>query len=456
MLQPGPPPPSGQQFQRGSLPSSDPLLQRPKLKEHLASLLQNAAVLTAIGDELEAVRNTTPAIGQRSEVSELIASDTAPDTEFEAVSTSKGLLLRAVQETCRLWPESVSFAVQAAKQLQDVIKLQLQPLQEALDGNTGSDKAASLTKLVSKRKKLLRNRKWRSRKRRRVAEALQQERDNYETADREADEWRAKEIAKSIAKRKMEKMKALAEKKAKEERARRQQESEMVILVEKLQELRALRIAKLKKQGRFFPDEDDQFMEKVRAAVLEEERQAAAAADTNAATAAILNAEEARKAASALETSVMSDEREDGKAVPSLSTVPLSGAPEEPSLDSKINSKTAIVKSDQRRKSSGLLEVYDGLPAEFHQYYLGSTYDIGTLIEVRQGWDAFIMPGGSRIPQHWVEPPQPADDVWASYLVKPKNRKRQREKITAKPVQFCFVMITKIAVLEIVGRVMME
>jgi hypothetical protein len=39
--------------------------------------------------------------------------------------------------------------------------------------------------------------------------------------------------------------------------------------------------------GRFFPDEDDKFMERVRAAVEEEERQAAAAADTRAAAAAI-------------------------------------------------------------------------------------------------------------------------------------------------------------------------
>jgi len=47
--------------------------------------------------------------------------------------------------------------------------------------------------------------------------------------------------------------------------------------------------------GRFFPDEDDKFMEKVRAAVEEEERQAAAAADTSAAAVAIASAAEAAK-----------------------------------------------------------------------------------------------------------------------------------------------------------------
>jgi hypothetical protein len=52
--------------------------------------------------------------------------------------------------------------------------------------------------------------------------------------------------------------------------------------------------------GRFFPDEDDKFMERVRAAVEEEERQAAAASDTSAAAAAIASAAEARKAVSTL------------------------------------------------------------------------------------------------------------------------------------------------------------
>lgn len=48
--------------------------------------------------------------------------------------------------------------------------------------------------------------------------------------------------------------------------------------------------------GRFFPDEDDKFMERVRAAVEEEERQAAAAADTQAAVVAIASAAGASKA----------------------------------------------------------------------------------------------------------------------------------------------------------------
>ncbi|KAK9147362.1 hypothetical protein Scep_006119 [Stephania cephalantha] len=99
------------------------------------------------------------------------------------------------------------------------------------------------------------------------------------------DEWKAREIAKDIAKRKLE----------------------LVLVVEKLQELRSIRIQKLKKQvlglfcrlnvGRatFSPEEDDKFFERVRAAYEEAERQAAAAADTGAAKDAIAMAEESSK-----------------------------------------------------------------------------------------------------------------------------------------------------------------
>ncbi|BBM99243.1 hypothetical protein MPTK1_1g19830 [Marchantia polymorpha subsp. ruderalis] len=439
MLQPGAPAPLPQQFPHTSVPPSDPFFQRPWLKEHLANLLQNAALLRSVGDELEALQTMqalSTDLERGSKVPEVLINESAPDTrisdlEIKSKTDHNELLIKTVQESCKLWPSSASLAIQAARKLKNVVELQLQPLQEALDG-----KAAAVAKLTLKRQKLLRNRKWRTRKRRRIAEALRKERDRYEEADREADEWRAKEIAKSIAKRKMEKMKILADKKAKEEKARLQQAMEMVVIVEKLQELRALRVAKLKKQGRFFPEEDDQFMDRVRAAVAEEERQAAAAANTSAAATAILNAEEARKVAIGLANSSRVVDLEDGKGPLISSTVPPLGIADDQDLFGNIDDLSAKAdntkvrdrppKVDQEKKSSGLLEGYEGLPVEFHHYYLGSSYNMGTLIEVRQGWDAFIMPGGSRIPQHWVEAPQPSDAVWASYLVKPKTKNRRR------------------------------
>ncbi|XVF22463.1 hypothetical protein REPUB_Repub12eG0174900 [Reevesia pubescens] len=87
------------------------------------------------------------------------------------------------------------------------------------------------------------------RKRKRIAELLAKERERFDQADREADEWRAREIAKDIASRKVEKMKEIAKLKAKEEKKRLESELELVLIVEKLQELHSISIQKLKKQG---------------------------------------------------------------------------------------------------------------------------------------------------------------------------------------------------------------
>ncbi|GBG64471.1 hypothetical protein CBR_g45167 [Chara braunii] len=76
----------------------------------------------------------------------------------------------------------------------------------------------------------------------------------------------------------MGKMKALAEKKVKEEKRALTEELEMIIMIEKLKELRAIRRSKLSKQGHFFPEEDDDFLARVKASAEEEERAAAAAA----------------------------------------------------------------------------------------------------------------------------------------------------------------------------------
>ncbi|KAL4393825.1 hypothetical protein AHAS_Ahas02G0090700 [Arachis hypogaea] len=98
-----------------------------------------------------------------------------------------------------------------------------------------------------------------------------EEREEFHCIDREADEWRAREISKDATNYKMKKMKKIAKLKAKEEKKKLEAEInfrsvqmtgvdfvtlyhftsqlEMVLVVDKLQELRSLRIQKLKKQS---------------------------------------------------------------------------------------------------------------------------------------------------------------------------------------------------------------
>ncbi|KAA0048935.1 U11/U12 small nuclear ribonucleoprotein 59 kDa protein isoform X1 [Cucumis melo var. makuwa] len=334
-----------------------------------------------------------------------------------------------------------SRSVEAAAGLMEKLRAQLQPFR--LD--TDESSLWEAVRLSGKLSKAKRNKQWRKRKRKCIAESLakvvffflypklsniftvillfspffivkSQERESFDQVDMEADEWRAREIAKDIAKRKVEKMKEIARIKAKEEKKKLDSELELALIVEKLQELRSIRIQKLKKQGHFLPEEDDKFLEKVRAAVEEEERQALAAADTDAAKDAIATAEVSRKTVPTYPESRdpdsatdRSEERIDQRSA---------GA------DDKVsNTSTNKEPGKQFGEVQGYGRMYDyaaNLPMEFYHYYYGSNTDMGTLIEVRRSWDAFIRPGGSRIPGHWVEPPPPADEIWAAYLVPQK------------------------------------
>uniref|UniRef100_A0A6M2E9Q3 Uncharacterized protein n=1 Tax=Populus davidiana TaxID=266767 RepID=A0A6M2E9Q3_9ROSI len=306
-----------------------------------------------------------------------------------------------------------SLSVNAANALMSRLRAQLEPFRVIIDDATPWEEKSMAARLSNKILKSKRNKLWRKRKRQRAAEIRTKEHEQFDQADRVADEWWAREIAKDAAQLKMEKMKEIAKLKAKEERKRLESELELVLVVEKLQELRSIRIQKLKKQGHFFPEEDDKFLERVRAAVEEEERQAMAAAETDAAKGAIATAEESRKTIQSGGLHSKDDDKDGMK-----------------ESNDEINESTGNLGSGAAPGPSGEKgskgQVYGGaydsvanLPIEFYHYYHGSNNDMGTLIEVRRTWDAYIRPGGSRIPGHWVQPPPPADDIWASYLVRP-------------------------------------
>ncbi|KAL5722390.1 hypothetical protein ACHQM5_005915 [Ranunculus cassubicifolius] len=338
--------------------------------------------------------------------------------ELEGLALRKELLDKVnIDDGCGNWildvlkEKKMSFEMQESVSLEAVNALimklrgQIEPFGVVTSETCLWEEKSAVARLEDKIRKCKRNKLWRKRKRQRNGELRAKERERFDVADQEADEWRAREIAKDIAKRKVEKMKEIARHKANEERKKLESELELVLIVEKLQELRSIRIQKLKKQGHFLPEEDDKFLESVRAAVEEEERQVAAAADTDAAKDAIATAEESRK--------------DGGVMVPSLGgggeVVTENDTAEQRCEQSSGGEGTASASAS----GSGYGSV-GSLPVEFYHYYHGSNTDMGTLIEVRREWDAYIRPGGSRIPGHLVEPPPPANEIWESYLL---NRK---------------------------------
>lgn len=131
--------------------------------------------------------------------------------------------------------------------------------------------------------------------------------------------------------------------------------------------------------GHFLPEEDDKFLEKVRAAVEEEERQAMAAVDTDAAKDAIATAEETRKATQNQRPpskDLISDklENEEGKD----QITPNEEQKDSSTVTDKETGKNIL-------EAHGYIGSYDSstnLPMEFYHYYHGSNTDMGTLIEV--------------------------------------------------------------------------
>lgn len=300
-------------------------------------------------------------------------------------------------------------SLEGANALLSKLSAEVEPFRVLTDDTRQWEEKSVAVRFANKIQKHKRNKLWRKRKRKRVAEMVAKERELFDQANQEADEWRAREIAKDIAKRKVEKMKEIAKIKAKEERRKFESELELVLTVEKLQELRSIRIQKLKKQGHFLPEEDDKFIERVRAAVEEEERQAKAAAAASAAKDAIATAEDSRKV-----------NQSHGQPAEDLSSRLEDSQDRIFKSENAKSSKATVDTGKQGLEEPGAYDSLANLPLEFYHYYHGSNTDMGTLIEVRRSWDAYIRPGGSRIPGHWVQPPPPADEIWASYLVKPK------------------------------------
>ncbi|CAL8123298.1 unnamed protein product [Prunus armeniaca] len=311
----------------------------------------------------------------------------------------------------------VSLSVEAANALMAKLRVELAPFRAITHEMCPWEEKSAALRLSNKIRKCKRNKRWRKALRKRIAEMSAKERERFEEADREADEWRAREIAKDIAKRKMEDMGKIAKLKAKEERKRLESELETVLIVEKLQELRSIRIEKLKKQGHFLPEEDDKFLERVRAAVEEEEQQVIMAADMDAAKDAIATVEQSRKTTENFRPDSKDQSSDRGESRESKDqTTPITNAVPSSAVTTKEPGKQV----SQGEGYSGAYDAVANLPIEFYHYYHGSNTDMGTLIEVRRTWDAYIRPGGSRLPGHWVQPPPPADDIWASYLVQSK------------------------------------
>ncbi|KAK6140811.1 hypothetical protein DH2020_025441 [Rehmannia glutinosa] len=275
-----------------------------------------------------------------------------------------------------------SMSLNTANAIMSKLRFQLEPFRVVTDGNSPWEEKSAVKRLADKMEKYKRNKLWRRRKRRRIAEKLDRECEQFDKIDKEADQWRAREIAKDIAQQKVEKIKEIAKLKAKEKKKLESEGlSHQSASAQHYKEMEhsAFLINCFYHAVIFFQKKMTSFLNGVRAAVEEEERQSMAAADMYAAKDATAYVDESTKD---IHRRALDSEEPD-----------LNYGGNKESQDQKNDtenecvSKVVDLKESKNIGTNGPASdsVYDSvanLPMEFYHYYHGSNTDMGTLIEV--------------------------------------------------------------------------
>ncbi|RIB07804.1 hypothetical protein C2G38_397612 [Gigaspora rosea] len=209
--------------------------------------------------------------------------------------------------------------------------------------------------------------KWRKKHIKKLQMVRDERQRRRETLHKTIDEWRTEWIAKELALKREQARKREAEKRVQEAEANRSKHRELSKLLDKVKKLRDLRRERLKREGHFFPEEDDEFFNKV--------------ASLND----VMKIEEAR----------LDQERN-------------------AAAEHKRNEAMDVVMKEREKERDPVYE-----------YWHQAEFDIDNLILIRRQWDAFLVApsttGSSCIPPSFVDPSPPANYVWASCLTHGSN-----------------------------------
>eukprot|EP00243_Klebsormidium_subtile_P001538 TRINITY_DN12715_c0_g1_i1.p1 TRINITY_DN12715_c0_g1~~TRINITY_DN12715_c0_g1_i1.p1 ORF type:complete len:514 (-),score=31.02 TRINITY_DN12715_c0_g1_i1:507-2048(-) len=285
--------------------------------------------------------------------------------------------------------EELSLAGATAKALKASIEQLLGPLHRFRTGQGTRAETVAWKELGTRQKKIKRYRGRRKKHRRQVAQKLREEREAFNSVDTAADEWRAQRLAQDIARTRLQQMEKAANAEAQEKKRQLEQNVNSLLVLERLHKLRALRVAKLRRLGQIFPEEDDDFMARVQQSAQEEATEA---------TASLGGTDE--------DTRYPMGPGLEGDVEPGQIVRSEKGSAEVHGLEQTRGDSAAIAGPDGSRQSESELQLY----------YLDSATDMGRLIQVRRAWDTFLSPDGSAIPGHWVAPPEPPGPAWAQFL----------------------------------------
>ncbi|GBB85043.1 hypothetical protein RclHR1_11610003 [Rhizophagus clarus] len=216
-----------------------------------------------------------------------------------------------------------------------------------------------IEKIKLKLSKVRRHQKWRKKHIKKLQSVRDERQRRRETLHKTIDEWRTEWIAKELALKREQARKEEAEKRVQEAEAKKSEHKELTKLLEKVKKLRDLRRERLKREGHFFPEEDDEFFNKI--------------ASLND----VMKVEEAR----------LDQER---------------NAAAEHKRNEAMN---AGMKERERERDP------------VYEYWHQAEFDLDNLVLIRRQWDAYINETGSScIPLTFVDPSPPANYIWASCL----------------------------------------
>ncbi|MQL87722.1 hypothetical protein Taro_020268, partial [Colocasia esculenta] len=165
------------------------------LRENSRRLEKTLGLAKAVQKELETILLFRKSDGHEKESGSLSEYSSEEDIvrQFLKVIDDKGVDVN-LQE---------SLSLEAANSLIRTLRDQLAPFSIISSQTTSWEERSVVARLAQKLQKSKRNKRWRKTKRKQIVEKISKKQEMFDKADQEADEWRAKEMAKDIAKRKL-------------------------------------------------------------------------------------------------------------------------------------------------------------------------------------------------------------------------------------------------------------
>uniref|UniRef100_J3KXW1 Uncharacterized protein n=1 Tax=Oryza brachyantha TaxID=4533 RepID=J3KXW1_ORYBR len=182
-------------------PAATSFWQQDNVQEHMGRLQETIDLASAVINELEEIalaRNSSDATAQEHDLSSAKSS-----SEHDGFSAEKPRCFVELARAMEISQDThESLATDAANYLCSQLQNLLAPIYPAVNQGGPWEEMSAMIRLSQKLQKSKRNKRWRRKKRKHVAELYQKEHADYDRIDQEADEWRARQIAKDIAQRK--------------------------------------------------------------------------------------------------------------------------------------------------------------------------------------------------------------------------------------------------------------